>query len=328
MKTRALCWLVLATLLSTGLSGGLGAATAVAEPAFITIGTGSPSGVYQAVGQAICGMVNARSAAQDIRCTAPVTGGSVFNLEALGRGMLDLAIVQSDWLYHAYRGSALFAARGADPTLRALIQLHAEPFTVVAHPRSGIRRFDDLAGKRVNVGNPGSGQRGTLEVLLTGMGWNLGTFAAALDLEAADQASVLCSGFLDAFVYMVGHPNDSIREAASGCGARLVPVSGPAVDALLASHPYYRPVVIPGGLYYGNPDDTPSFGVSAVLVASTRAGAQTVAGVLGAVFEEIDRFRDQHPALARLTIADMVSDPGGIPLHEAAQTYYHEHGQR
>ncbi|MEP0564951.1 MAG: TAXI family TRAP transporter solute-binding subunit, partial [Paracoccaceae bacterium] len=151
-----------AALLSAGL---LAAQTAVAQEKFITIGTGGQTGVYFVVGQSICRLVNRGTADHNLKCTAPSTGGSIANINAIKAGDMDMGVAQSDWQFHAFNGSSQFEGDKFD-NLRAVFSVHGEPFTVVARADSEIGSFDDLFGKRVNVGNPGSGQRATMDVVL------------------------------------------------------------------------------------------------------------------------------------------------------------------
>jgi TRAP transporter TAXI family solute receptor len=130
-------------------------------------------------------------------------------------------VAQSDWQYHAYNGTAPDTfPDGKFEDLRAVFSVHSEPFTVVARADANISSFDDLKGKRVNVGNPGSGQRGTMEVVMKEMGWTMGDFALASELKSSEQSAALCDGKIDAFVFTVGHPAGSIEEAASTSWSR------------------------------------------------------------------------------------------------------------
>ncbi|MHA1537910.1 MAG: TAXI family TRAP transporter solute-binding subunit, partial [Alphaproteobacteria bacterium] len=194
--------------------GGAGIG-AVQAKTFVKIGTGGQTGVYYQVGQAICRLVNRDSAKNDINCTAPSTGGSVANLNALRAGELSMGVAQSDWQYHAYNGTSKFKSKGPFKDLRAVFSVHPEPFTVVARKDSGIKTFTDLKGKRVNIGNVGSGQRGTMEVVMGKLGWTMGSFKLATELKSSEQAKALCDNKVDAIVFTVGHPNGSIKEATT-----------------------------------------------------------------------------------------------------------------
>ncbi len=314
----------------TALAGVAALAFAVSGPAaaqekFITIGTGGQTGVYYVVGQSICALVNRGSAEHNIKCTAPSTGGSIANLNALIAGDQTMGVAQSDWQYHAYNGTSQFEGNKFDKE-RAVFSVHAEPFTVVARADSGIKSFDDLKGKRVNVGNPGSGQRGTMEVLMEAKGWQMSDFALASELKPAEQASALCDGKVDAIVYTVGHPNGSIQEATTSCDAVVVDVSGPEVDKLVSENPYYATATVPGGMYKGTDEDVSTFGVRATFVSSADVDEDTVYQVVKAVFDNFDRFKELHPAFATLTPEEMVKEGLSAPLHPGAEKYFKEKG--
>lgn len=297
-----------------------------AQQEFITIGTGGVTGVYYPTGGSICRLMNANRDEHGIRCSVESTGGSVYNLNTMRQGELDFGVVQSDWQYHAYNGTSRFEDDGPYEGLRAVFSVHPEPITVVARADSGIEHFDDLRGERVNVGNPGSGQRGTMEVILEAKGWSMDDFALASELKSAEQAGALCDNKIDAFVFVVGHPSGSIEEATTTCDTRLVEVSGPAIEDLVEEHPYYSVATIPGGMYRNNPDDTQTFGVRATFVSSTAVSADAVYHLVKAVFEDFDDFRGLHPAFQVLEKKEMVTQSLSAPLHEGAERYYREAG--
>ncbi len=297
-----------------------------AAAAEITIGTGSPSGVYYQVGKAICRLVNAGSQEHGVTCRSISTPGSISNLKDIRDDDLQLAVAQSDWQFHASKGSGPFADAGADKNLRALFSVHGEPFTVVARRDSGILTFDDLKGMRVNVGNPGSGQRATMETVMAAKGWDMSVFALANDLPASQQALALCHDRVQAMVYTVGHPNASVAQAAGLCDARIVEVSGPAIDKLVAENPYYAYTEVPGGIYPGNPEPVATFGVKATVVTSAQLDEATAYTVVKAVFDNLRDMRKMHPAFGNLQPEDMVSEGLSAPLHDGALRYFSEKG--
>ena len=299
---------------------------AVAQQTFISIGTGGVTGVYYPAGGAICRLVNRDRATHGIRCGVESTGGSIFNINAIRSGELEFGVAQSDWQFHAYNGTSRFAEAGAFGDLRAVFSLHPEPFTVVARADAGVKNFEDLKGKRVNIGNPGSGQRGTMDVVLEAMGWTTGEFAVAAELPPAEQALALCDNNIDAMVYTVGHPSGAIQEATTACDSVLVNVTGPAIDKLVADNPFYRVATIPGGMYRGNAEDVTTFGVGATFVTSAAVPDEVVYQVVKAIFENIDQFKGLHPALANLDPKGMVTDGNSAPLHAGAERYYREAG--
>ena len=297
-----------------------------AEQMYVTIGTGGVTGVYYPTGGAICRLVNKKRKVHGIRCSTESTGGSVFNLNTIRAGDLDMGVAQSDWQYHAYHGSSKFKDKGANRELRAIFSVHPEPFTVVARADSGIRNFGDLKGKRVNVGNPGSGQRGTMEVLMGALGWKMSDFAMHQELKSSEQSMALCDNKIDAMVFTVGHPNGNIKEATTSCDSVLVNVTGSAVDKLVDENDFYRTATIPGGMYNGNPNDIKTFGVGATFVTSTRTPANVIYEVVKAVFKNFDSFRKFHPAFRHLDKRQMIKDGLSAPLHAGAVKYYKEAG--
>ena len=300
--------------------------TAMAAQTFITIGTGGVTGVYYPTGGAICRLVNKGRKKHGIRCSTESTGGSVYNLNTIRAGELDMGVAQSDWQYHAYNGTSKFKDKGANKNLRAVFSVHPEPFTVVARAGAGIKTFMDLKGKRVNIGNPGSGQRGTMEVVMKALGWSKSDFALASELKSAEQSKALCDNKIDAMVFTVGHPSGSIKEATTSCDSVIVEVSGSAIDKLVGDNDYYRTATIPGGMYRGSDNDVKTFGVGATFVSSTNASEKVVYNVVKAVFENFDSFKKLHPAFANLNKKQMIKDGLSAPLHAGAAKYYKEAG--
>ncbi len=293
---------------------------------FVTIGTGGVTGVYYPTGGAICRLVNKTRKEHGIRCSVESTGGSVYNLNTIAAGELDMGVAQSDWQYHAYHGTSKFSAKGPNKDLRSVFSVHPEPFTMVARTDSGIKNFADIKGKRVNIGNPGSGQRGTMEVMMTAMGITVGDLKLASELKASEQSSALCDNKVDAMVYVVGHPNGSIKEATTSCDAVLVNVTGPVVEKLIKDNAYYRTATIPGGMYRGTDSDTKTFGVGATFVSSAKVPTDVIYNVVKAVFENFEDFKKLHPAFAHLVKEEMIKDGLSAPLHDGAVKYYKEAG--
>ena len=307
------------------------ATAAVMAPAafaeeFITIGTGGVTGVYYPTGGAICRLVNKGRKEHGIRCSVESTGGSVYNIKTIRQGELEFGVAQSDWQYHAYNGSSKFEDDGAFEGLRAVFSVHPEPFTVVARADAGISSFEDLKGKRVNIGNPGSGQRGTMDVVLGAMGWSIDDFALASELKAAEQSAALCDNQIDAMIYTVGHPSGSIQEASTACDSVLVNVTGDAISKLIDENSFYRTATIPGGMYRGSDNETTTFGVGATFVTSDAVSEDAVYAVVSSVFDNFDDFKKLHPAFANLKPEEMATAGLSAPLHPGAAKYYKEKG--
>jgi TRAP transporter TAXI family solute receptor len=298
-----------------------------AERAPVTIATANPAAIYYPVGNAVCRIVNLAEADDPARrCRAIVSEGAGANVEKLRGGEATFGLTQSDLAYGAYRGEGPFAEIGPDRELRTVIALQRESFTVVARADSEIRNFQDLRGKRVGIGTAGADYTFTRDVVLRSYGWTISDFDRALELGPAEQNQTLCNGKVDAIIFEAAHPDGLTQEATSGCRARLVRVAGPAIDRLLAAHPYYVAAIIPGGMYEGNPRDTPTFGTQTLLITSARQPDDLVYAVVKAVFENFADFRRLHPALATLTKKDMVPSEAVIPIHPGALRYYREAG--
>ncbi|VFR24800.1 TRAP transporter solute receptor, TAXI family precursor [plant metagenome] len=317
--------------LMLGTAAALAAALAAPLPAaaqqkFVSIGTGGVTGVYYAAGGAICRLVNKDRAQHGLRCSVESTGGSVFNVNTIKAGELDLGVVQSDVGYNAYEGQGQFKDGGAYKKLRSVFSIHPEPFTVVVRKEAGVKTFDDLKGKRFNVGNPGSGTRASLEQLIAAKGWTLKDFALAGELRPDEHGAALCDGKIDGFFYGVGHPSANIQDPTTSCGAQLASITGPAVEELLKKYSYYAKAVIPGGLYPNNPNDVETYGVTATFVTSEDVPAESVYVIVKAVFENFNDFKKLHPAFGNLKPEDMVKNGLSAPLHPGAEKYFKEKG--
>ncbi len=293
---------------------------------FVSIGTGGVTGVYYPTGGAICRLVNKDRKSHCIRCSAESTGGSVYNINTVRAGELEFGVAQSDWQYHTYRGTSKFEDKGAFKDLRAVFSVHPEPFTLIARKGSGISFFESLKGKKVNVGNPGSGQRATMEVVMDAFGISMGDFALAAELKGSEMAQAICDGKIDAMIYTVGHPAAAVTQASSSCDVELVSVTGAPIDKLVADNSFYRVAGIPGGMYPGSPNDTTTFGVGATVITSTAVPEDVVYTVAKAVFDNFADFKKLHPAFANLKEEQMISDGLSAPLHPGAAKYYKERG--
>ncbi len=300
--------------------------TVHAEQKFMTIGTGGVTGVYYAAGGAICRLVNKDRAKHGFRCSVESTGGSVVNVNTIKAGELDFGVAQSDVQFNAYNGRKQFEKDGKFTDLRAVFSIHPEPMTVLSRKEANIAKFEDFKGKRFNVGNPGSGSRAAMDELLGAMGWKISDFGLASELKADEHGAALCDNKIDGFFYGVGHPSANIQDPITTCGARLVPLAGPAVDKLVKENSYYAKVNIPGGLYAGHPNPTPTYGVLASFVTSAKVSDATVYELVKAVFENFDEFKKLHPAFTHLEPKNMIKDGLSAPLHPGAVKYYKEKG--
>ncbi len=313
----------MAAAVSAGIM--LAAGANAAEQRFISIGTGGVTGVYYPTGGAICRLVNKMRKQTGIRCSAESTGGSIYNINTIRAGELEFGVAQSDWQYHAYYGTSKFKDKGPFKKLRAVFSVHPEPVTIIARDDSGVKNITDLKGKRLNIGNPGSGTRGTWEVIEKALGWKRSDLKLAAELKSAETGQALCDGKIDAYFWLVGHPSALVQETLATCPSHLVNAEGPAIDKLVAERPYYRKAVIPAGTY-NNKEDIRTFGVGATFVTSADVPEDVVYTVVKAVFDNFDTFKKLHPAFKNLKPEQMIKDSLSAPLHRGAVKYYKERG--
>lgn len=295
---------------------------------YIAIGTGGPTGVYFVAGNAICRMVNKAVMAdknKSIRCSAPSTGGSVYNVNALRAGDLEMGVVQSDIQYHAVRGEGRFRKKPVK-NLKALFSIHAEPFQILVGKNSAIKSWADLKGKRVNIGNPGSGQRATFEALMATADIDASYFSQVTELTSTEQSKALCDGNIDAYGYTVGVPNAGVAQAADGCGARIINMDTPDAEKLVSNHAYYAFTHIPRGTYSTTDSDIKTFGVKATVVATDKMSNETAYQIVKSVFDNLENFKKLHPAFAWLEAEKMIKEGNSAPLHPGAVRYYKEKG--
>ena len=294
--------LALGLVFAAGLYGTSGTAQA---QKFVSIGTGGVTGVYYPTGGAICRLVNKNRKKHGIRCSAESTGGSIYNINTIRSGELEFGVAQSDWQYHAYNGTSKFKKAGPFKKLRAIFSVHPEPVTVIAHDKSGVKNITDLKGKRLNIGNPGSGTRGTWEVLEEALGWKRSDLRLAAEMKSAETGQAVCDRKIDAYFWLVGHPSALTQESLASCPAHLVNVTGSAIDRLVAKNSYYRYATIPAGMY-NNKSDIKTFGVGATFVSSSDVPENVVYIVVKAVFDNIVNSRNrflrhtQSPVVRRL----------------------------
>lgn len=312
-------------ILSTALFAN-GGAEGGASKTFVTIGTGGVTGVYYPTGGAISKMVNKKYDEYGIKATVESTGGSVFNVNAIMAGDLEFGIVQSDRQFQAFNGTADWEDAGKQDKLRAVFSIHPESVTLIAADDAGIETFEDLKGKIVNIGNPGSGQRGNAMDAFEAYGIDVENDLTAEGLKAAESAKMLQDGRIDAFFYTVGHPNGSIKEATSGARKTHF-VAIDKVDSLLAKYSYYAKSYIPVSEYPGatNGANVDTFGVKATLCTSADVSEDVVYAITKEVFENLDEFKALHPAFSVLTKESMLAGLSA-PLHPGALKYYKEVG--
>ncbi len=297
------------------------------SPTFVTIGTGGVTGVYYPTGGAISRIINKKFDTYKIKATVESTGGSVYNINAVLNGDLQFGVAQSDRQYQAIHGEKEWKEKGPQKDLRSVFSIHPESITLIASVNSKIQKMADLRNKRVNLGNPGSGQLGNSQDAINAFGLNKDSIKAEF-VKAVEAPGLIQDEKLDAFFYTVGHPNGNIKEATSGrIKVRIIPIVGNEIDALIKKYPYYAKSIIPQKLYpnAANTSDIASFGVKATFVTSAKLDEGIVYAFTKEIFENFDEFKKLHPAYHALTKESMLQGLSA-PLHSGAAKYYKESG--
>lgn len=297
------------------------------ETRFVTIGTGGVTGLYYPTGGAISRMLNKRFRQFGIKATVESTSGSVFNINAVIQGDMEFGIAQSDRQYQAYHGLAEWSESGPQSDLRAVFSIHAEPITLVVSEQCGIRDIRDMGGKRINLGNPGSGQLQNSRDVLAAARLSENDISAEY-VKAVEAPGLLQDERLDGFFYTVGHPNGNIKEATSGrIRVRIVPIQGEKIDKMVEDYPYYAKALIPHSFYPRalNSEDIETIGVKATFVTSRNVDEALVYALAKVVFENLEDFKSLHPAYKYLTRQNMLQGLTA-PVHRGAMRYYREVG--
>ncbi|HUC69343.1 MAG TPA: TAXI family TRAP transporter solute-binding subunit [Stellaceae bacterium] len=292
------------------------------DQAFASIGTGELNGVYYSVGRALCQVVNRELLSSGVRCSAEATPGSAYNIEGLRSGELEFGIVQADVQFMAFNGQGMWAGRRFSD-LRSVFSLHRELATLVVRSDSGIAAIADLAGKRVNIGSPGSGTRATWDTIAAALDWRGRMQIHPSELTPDATTRALCSKVIDANFLMVGYPSPLVGSQLAACPTKLVPITGDIVDKIIAAHPYYRRYAIPAEVYAMG-DAVPTFGSNATLVTTAAVPPRVVHAIAAAVLANLNELRSLHPALAHLDEDEMTTAGLTAPLHAGAEQAYRQ----
>lgn len=299
------------------------------SPTFVNIGTAGIGGGYYPTGGFVCNLVNKsrKALGHNIRCTVESTAGSVANLRSIAAGQTEVAVVQADWQHHAYQGTSVFKDIGAQKNLRFVMGLHADVFHIVAQANSGIKSFADLKGKSVNTGNVGSGTEATIYMVMGRYGLDPKSyFGQETKLTSREQASALCDGKIDAFIYPTGVTAASITEATNTCATTIGSWSDSTIKALTDEFGYFVPVTIPAGVYQGNPNAVQSWGMPATMVSTTRMSDDTIYYLVKSVADNFADFKKVSTLYLALNREDLATNGRSVPFHAGAEKYYKEAG--
>lgn len=290
----------------------------------LKIGTASFSGAYYPTGGALSKIINDNTTEDFSKVVS--TKGSSDNIDRLMRGKIHLALAQADRHYEAWYGLGEWKDKGPQKKLRSLFSLYPQTINLIAARVSGMKSLKDLEGRRVNIGNIGSGERANAVDVLTAAGFNLNSIKASeYSISVANKKFL--EGKIDAFFYTIGHPSLVISEA-SGVqgGALIIPVTG--VDSFLVKYPYYQSTLVPMNRYpnmHNSKDRVESIGIQTTLLTTEDIPEGIIYKVVKHIFQNLEEFKSQHAVLKDLDKAMMLQGLTA-PLHPGAERYFRESG--
>ena len=315
MRCIARAWIVIMLLMSPT---AFAAESPPMMKKFLALGTASTSGVYHPVGQALCTLVNKKRLRELIRCIAYSTGGSEYNIQAVLSGELSLGITRTDLAFDAYHGVGDFAERGPSPSLRQVFSLYDEPVTMIVKRAANIKQFDEIRGKRVNIGNKGSSQRGIVRMIMEAAKLRTEDFQSFTELTTTGMGEAFCKGEIDVMFQALGMPAPFFKKMIEECEGVIFPIPKTIIDNVLHEHPSLMHVSIPGGIYIGHPVAIPSFGMKTTLISSDKVDAESIRRFTAAILSQLPDLKKSHPALKSLDAGKMAHDGILIPLHDGA----------
>lgn len=294
-------------------SGGEGGGSS--DPEFISILTGGTTGTYYPLGGAMAQIIEDETG---IDTTAEVSQASAANMTSLADGTGEIAFVQTDTAFYASEGTNMFDGEVID-SVSAIGALYPETIQLVTTANSGITSFEDLAGKSISVGAPGSGTYINAEQLLEIHGMTMDDIDAQ-NLDFGESQESLQSGQIDAAFITAGTPTGAVESLSATSDVVIVPVAEDKANELIEKYPYYAHDTVPEGVY-GLTEDVPTVSVLAMLVAQNDLSEDTVYNITKAIYENTDQI--QH-AKADFIKSETALDGIGIDIHPGAQRYFDE----
>lgn len=326
MKKRLSLILVVVMILAMGLTGcGGGDATddgAAAGPVAISMATGGTSGTYYGFSGIVANVLNA-ACADSLAISVESTGASKANIQLVGAGECQLAIVQNDVMTYAYTGTDLFAEDGAITNFSAVMTMYPETVQIVAN--KSITSIDQLAGKKVSVGDAGSGVEFNATQILAAYGMDINADIVKNNQGFADSADSLKNGTIDAAFVVAGAPTTAVTELASTYDFNILTVDQEHADQLMAEYPFYTVDIIPGGTYGPIADDVQTVAVMATYIASNDLSEDAVYAFVKGIFDNQADIAAGHSKGELINLETAVSGID-IPFHPGAQKYYEEVG--
>lgn len=280
-----------------------------------TIGSGSKNAMFYPVANSLCKVFNKYNEDKTIFCKPLLSSGAEYNLTAVNSGKFDMGITQASLQYDAYNGLNEFSGKPYK-NLRTLFEVHNEYLTIISN-KDNIKSFSDLFGKKVNIGNPGSGSRILFSKMIGKLGWEPNDFEEIYEESGSDIKKVLCvSDKADAAVYIVGHPNQSFKFMLDNCNAKLVSLSDSEIKSFISISPKeFHKSFIPKNTYNKVDKDIETFASKTILTASSKLDKKIVHNFVKIIFEHKEELIKMQPELSVINLLTK-NDPNLAPLHE------------
>lgn len=290
---------------------------------YISIATGGPAGTYYPLGGAMAKIFNEN--VEGVTANAQSTGASVENIGLVSNGETEIAFVQNDITYYAFTGTESFADKGKIENISGMAMLYPELVQVIATKDSGIKSIEDLKGKKVAIGAPGSGVEANARQVLAVHGMTYDDLGKADFLSFDEAADQLKNKQIDAAFITAGIPTSAVTEVSQTANINIVPIASEKIAELAKDYPFYTEVVVPSGTYNGQDSDIVTAAVMAMLVVPKDLDEDLVYNLTKNLYEQRQVIIDTH---TRGNDIQLETALNGMPIdvHPGAQRYYDEKG--
>ena len=286
----------------------------------LNLGTASASGAYWPIGKGICDLINLESSAKDLRCVAHQTGGSVYNIQAIRNGHLDIAIVSSNIVLDAYLAKGSFTSWGEYKDLRVIMGLYDQPVSIIINQDMTFSKLSDLEGKNIALAKPGSGQRNYVDLIFKAA--NLAyDDVEIVNLNTPQMPAAFCDGDVDVVIHGIAHPSQFYREMIQNCEGKLFSIGHEDFVSIRNKTSIIKKITIPKEMYVEGDASVKTFGYQAILVSTSAIPEETIKVLIDTVTENLEGFFNIHPALFPFSTSQLLVDGMRVPIHKGAKDF-------
>ena len=287
----------------------------------LIMATGGVAGTYYPFGGVLSSVINANT---DLHVTVNASGASADNIQQIGAGDAHLALAQNDVMYYAFHGVSIWADSEPVTNLATLMSLYPETVQIVVDAGSGIYSVEDLAGRRVSVGDVGSGVNANATQVLAAHGLTMADINE-FNLGFGASADAMRDGGLDAFFVTSAAPNTAVMDLALARDLRILSISDDRAAALMADYPFYVRVTLTSSDYEWLPAPVHTLAVQATLITSTDMDEQMAYDIVRVLIENQPDILAGHARGADISAHNAVQSVS-VPFHPGAQRFFEEIG--